>query len=182
MLGSLASLYVAGQQIDWDRVYPSGRSISLPLYQWQRRRFWLEAPPEGEALSWSPALRPQGLRGRPLLGAHLQSSVQQATHFWETEVSLATLPWLRIHRYRLGVDACCSLRGHGSAGAEALRSDQLVVEGLEFQRPLVVAEDQSEPCRRSTRPQDERDSDFSASGPGHLSAYDWSRPIDGRPR
>ena len=43
MLRSLASLFAAGAQIDWEGVYPKGgRVVPLPLYPWQRKRFWLD--------------------------------------------------------------------------------------------------------------------------------------------
>ncbi len=43
MFTSLASLFAAGAEIDWDGVYPKGgRVVPLPLYPWQRKRFWLD--------------------------------------------------------------------------------------------------------------------------------------------
>ena len=37
----LGSLYCQGQDVDWERVYPSGKAIpGLPLYPWQRERYW----------------------------------------------------------------------------------------------------------------------------------------------
>jgi acyl transferase domain-containing protein/acyl carrier protein len=45
MLKSLTSLFAAGAEIDWRGVYPlGGRVVSLPLYPWQRKRFWLDQP------------------------------------------------------------------------------------------------------------------------------------------
>jgi acyl transferase domain-containing protein/acyl carrier protein/ubiquinone/menaquinone biosynthesis C-methylase UbiE len=43
MLKSLTSLFVAGAEINWQGVYPAGgRVVPLPLYPWQRKRFWLD--------------------------------------------------------------------------------------------------------------------------------------------
>jgi acyl transferase domain-containing protein/acyl carrier protein/SAM-dependent methyltransferase len=43
MLKSLSSLFVTGAEIDWQGVYPQGgRIVSLPIYPWQRKRFWLD--------------------------------------------------------------------------------------------------------------------------------------------
>jgi acyl transferase domain-containing protein/acyl carrier protein len=42
MLESLGSLYVNGYDVDWSRIYPSGKHVSLPSYQWQRKRYWIE--------------------------------------------------------------------------------------------------------------------------------------------
>ena len=43
MLKSLGALFVAGAEIDWQGVYPGGgRVVPLPLYPWQRKRFWID--------------------------------------------------------------------------------------------------------------------------------------------
>jgi amino acid adenylation domain-containing protein len=39
-LGTIAALYVQGRSIDWARVEARGRVVRLPLYAWQRTRFW----------------------------------------------------------------------------------------------------------------------------------------------
>jgi acyl transferase domain-containing protein len=40
-LAALGRLYETGYDgIRWDRLYPAGRVVDLPLYPWQRRRFW----------------------------------------------------------------------------------------------------------------------------------------------
>jgi acyl transferase domain-containing protein/acyl carrier protein len=44
LLNVLAGLWAAGYPIDWRRAIPGGgRSVSLPLYPWQRERHWVEA-------------------------------------------------------------------------------------------------------------------------------------------
>ena len=43
MLKALTSLFATGAEIDWQGVYPEGgRVVPLPLYPWQRNRFWLD--------------------------------------------------------------------------------------------------------------------------------------------
>ena len=49
MLSSLGSLYVAGLQIRWERLYQGGRCVSLPSYPWQRERFWFGESAGGDA-------------------------------------------------------------------------------------------------------------------------------------
>ena len=42
MFKTLAALFVAGAEIDWQRVFAEGgRVVPLPLYPWQRKRYWL---------------------------------------------------------------------------------------------------------------------------------------------
>ncbi|MGW6626224.1 SDR family NAD(P)-dependent oxidoreductase, partial [Nocardia sp. NPDC055002] len=42
VLAALADLYVDGVPVSWDTCLPIGRSIDLPTYQFQRKRFWAE--------------------------------------------------------------------------------------------------------------------------------------------
>lgn len=43
LLRSLAALYTSGRPIQWQRLYRErGRQVRLPLYQWQRKRYWIQ--------------------------------------------------------------------------------------------------------------------------------------------
>lgn len=43
-MGVVATLWCAGVQIDWRRVMPWGTgTVALPLYPWQRQRYWADA-------------------------------------------------------------------------------------------------------------------------------------------
>ena len=37
-------LHAAGYPMDFSKLYPTGRCVSLPTYPWQRERHWLETP------------------------------------------------------------------------------------------------------------------------------------------
>jgi myxalamid-type polyketide synthase MxaC len=51
LLGSLGGLYAAGCRVAWENLYSRGGSFChLPLYPWQRSRFWLE----GDTLAAAP--------------------------------------------------------------------------------------------------------------------------------
>ncbi|QNP74837.1 SDR family NAD(P)-dependent oxidoreductase [Streptomyces roseirectus] len=41
LLTALAHLYVHGRPVDWTAVTPGGRTVDLPPYPFQRRRYWL---------------------------------------------------------------------------------------------------------------------------------------------
>ncbi|HEX6563422.1 MAG TPA: acyltransferase domain-containing protein [Chthoniobacterales bacterium] len=50
MLRSLGALFAVGRDVDWAGVYPKGgRVVALPVYPWQRKRFWLEGTEVAEA-------------------------------------------------------------------------------------------------------------------------------------
>jgi phthiocerol/phenolphthiocerol synthesis type-I polyketide synthase E len=44
---ALAGAYTAGVAVDWAAVSPSGRTVTLPTYPFQRRRHWIEPAPAG---------------------------------------------------------------------------------------------------------------------------------------
>ncbi|WP_257460229.1 type I polyketide synthase [Archangium lipolyticum] len=53
MLGALGGLHVKGFSVDWARLFPSGGSlVSLPLYPWQRSRYWIDL---GDSVPKAPA-------------------------------------------------------------------------------------------------------------------------------
>ena len=46
MLKSLSTLFVAGADIDWPEIYQEGGRVApLPVYPWQRKRYWLNTGP-----------------------------------------------------------------------------------------------------------------------------------------
>ena len=65
LLEGLGRLHADGVPVDWPAVLGGGRTVPLPTYAFQRRRFWLEpGGPGGDAedFGWAAA-------GHPLLGA-----------------------------------------------------------------------------------------------------------------
>ncbi|WP_437970635.1 alpha/beta fold hydrolase [Sorangium sp. So ce260] len=96
LLQSLGVLYAHGHAIDWKRLYPSGRCVPLPVYPWQRQRYWIEpseaAPRPAPTLAeprpevTAPAFLEQlnGARAperRRVLERWLQEAVAQALGF-----------------------------------------------------------------------------------------------------
>ncbi|MCG8920671.1 acyltransferase domain-containing protein, partial [Actinokineospora sp. PR83] len=45
LLEALARLHVAGRTVDWARLTPTTRPLTLPTYAFQRTRYWLDAAP-----------------------------------------------------------------------------------------------------------------------------------------
>lgn len=57
----MAALYIKGEPVAWQALYPAGQCASLPTYPWQRERVWLEWL-DAETLSAGPeqgAARPR---------------------------------------------------------------------------------------------------------------------------
>jgi acyl transferase domain-containing protein/NADP-dependent 3-hydroxy acid dehydrogenase YdfG/acyl carrier protein len=145
MLAALGALYTAGYPVDWSRQYPSPRRVvSLPAYPWQRERFWVDAPEDAPGASARPrGRRPAGhaVHASPLLGDPLRSPALDDAIF-ESEVSLAALPFLTDHRIDHEVVVpgashlvrllCAAEELHGAAGC--------TLEDVSFPAALVLPE------------------------------------------
>ncbi|MCP4656749.1 MAG: SDR family NAD(P)-dependent oxidoreductase, partial [bacterium] len=61
--GSLGKLWLGGVTIDWHRLYAreERRKVSLPTYPFERRRYWIEAAPEGD--TWGVSAAPATAAG-----------------------------------------------------------------------------------------------------------------------
>ena len=68
ILETAAALHSAGHAVDFAAIYPTGRLATLPLYAWQRARYWPEPAPAarralgdlGFTLGWTPMAAPGG--------------------------------------------------------------------------------------------------------------------------
>ncbi|MER7673588.1 SDR family NAD(P)-dependent oxidoreductase [Kitasatospora sp. NPDC096128] len=90
LLAALAALYVDGGEVDWPVLLgPPLTPVELPVYPFERRRYWLDAPAPAAA----------GATGHPLLptevaladggGAVLTGLVSAGTHPWAADHAIA---------------------------------------------------------------------------------------------
>ncbi|WP_437515469.1 SDR family NAD(P)-dependent oxidoreductase [Sorangium sp. So ce1099] len=92
LLQALGALYTQGVSVAFEALYRGGgRCVSLPLYPWQRQRYWVDPAPEKAGPSRAAASR------HPHLGAH-QVSARTGEHIWEVVLDPEVLPLLREHR------------------------------------------------------------------------------------
>jgi myxalamid-type polyketide synthase MxaE and MxaD len=99
---SLGTLYTLGYEPAWERLYEGkGQLVSLPLYPWQRQRFWFDQL-LGDMEDRKRGTEPQARRHRegshPLLGEHLALSTPPGQHVWETYLDSPSLSYLDDHR------------------------------------------------------------------------------------
>ncbi|MEU2588751.1 polyketide synthase dehydratase domain-containing protein, partial [Streptomyces avermitilis] len=94
LLHALAAASVAGAAVDWTTPFAGARTVELPTYAFQRRRFW----PRPAASAGVGDLAAAGLAeaGHPLLTAWLPSPEGDGV-LCTGRVSLATHPWLGDH-------------------------------------------------------------------------------------
>ncbi len=194
MLNSLGALYASGFPIDWDRLYPTGGNcVRLPAYPWQRERFWLTEA-EVRPSRWDNRLPTSqtGLPAHPLLQHHLQSPAQPGTHFWESYLSLDSLPYLADHRVRRAavLPAAAMIELAWTAAGEVFGPNACALEQVHFKQALILPETKSEteaegriiqliiaPQTASTWPALEPD-----GAPLRATFQIYSRPVNAAPR
>ncbi|MBD8498536.1 type I polyketide synthase [Paenibacillus arenosi] len=133
MMNATGLLFTNGIDLEWAIVNGNGNYIKLPLYCWQRERYWNETEESrldrtGEAL-------------RPLLGTRLKT--QRLT--WESEVSLSKLPYLEDHRIQQAVifpgAGYIEVINEAIADMYGERIDDISIEiGGEFHKALFLNE------------------------------------------
>ncbi|WP_310739043.1 SDR family NAD(P)-dependent oxidoreductase [Streptomyces murinus] len=137
---SLGSLYAAGLDLAWQRVFDgSTQRVPLPFYPWQREEHWLETP-----FSRSRRFPSQG---HPLVGTRSPVADEPDKYVWELTMDTDTFPWLEDHR----VQGPIVFPGAGhldlvvGCATEAFGPGRYSVENVEFRRPLFVFDDRPAP-------------------------------------
>ncbi|MFD0493704.1 type I polyketide synthase [Streptomyces rhizosphaericus] len=98
LLRSVAQAFTAGVEVDWTRWFPTDptpRTIDLPTYAFQRRRYWLDGR---GGHSGDPGDLGLGSAEHPLLGAAVELAEGGGTHLLTGRLSPRTHPWLNDHR------------------------------------------------------------------------------------
>jgi acyl transferase domain-containing protein len=137
-LTALGALHVGGWPVDWGSVYPEASAARLPSYAWERGRYWFDPV--------DPASRPGEERARgsshPLLGRRLGSAASPA-HFWETDVALRGLAYLRDHGIAGAavMPVAVFLELLLAAAAETFRGRTASIEGLRLETAFVLGEE-----------------------------------------
>ena len=139
MLHSLGSLYALGHPIDWGGLMPEPRRfIRLPLYPWQRERFWHEADESRVSRLTAPA--------HPLLGV-AQGGPRPA---WEARLDLRLAPYLADHRVQHAaiMPAAAYLELAFAVGREAFGAVGCELRDVKLANPCFLTPD--EPLRLQT--------------------------------
>ena len=117
----LATIGVTGDQTE-------GRRVDIPTSPWLHASYWVEKKPAGQRLT----------DVHPLLGAHVELPSGHE-HVWQTDIGVATLPWLADHT--VAGQAVVSAAGFAemavAAAAQAL-GEGVQVGALAVERPLIL--------------------------------------------
>ncbi|MBE9077338.1 type I polyketide synthase [Romeria aff. gracilis LEGE 07310] len=88
LLAALGRLYTQGQPIHWAGLFSPGcRVLPLPLFPWQRDRYWVEKTAKAKVVT-NP--------GHPLIGQPVPLAIEDTV--FTAQLSLAQQPWLGGHR------------------------------------------------------------------------------------
>ncbi|MBD2511960.1 type I polyketide synthase, partial [Nostoc muscorum FACHB-395] len=138
LLDSVAQLYVAGVEIDWQSFeadYPRHKVV-LPNYPWQRQRYWLPTATS------KPVVRQisENLL-HPLLGYQLRSPSLKDIVF-ETHLNTASLPFLDDHQIydTVVVPGASHISMLLLAGQEILGTGAISLSNITFREALTVGD------------------------------------------
>ncbi|MFB7079701.1 SDR family NAD(P)-dependent oxidoreductase [Streptomyces sp. NPDC056308] len=133
LLAALGAVHAHGVGVDWEGFLPGSGVAELPTYAFQRERFWLDAPRNGDAAGL-------GLTAvdHPLLAAMITEPDGDAVQF-SASVSLSSHPWLADHAIggTVLVPGTVFLE---LAGTAAEQLGYATVEELTLQAPLILSE------------------------------------------
>jgi myxalamid-type polyketide synthase MxaB len=138
LLDSLAQLYLAGVDIDWqgfDRDY-ARRRVPMPNYPFQRQRYWLETTRRPAA---AQRIAHADDAAHPLLGVRLRSPLKDAQ--FEAELSTSVLPYMADHRVygHVVLPAAAYLEMALSAASSALGTAAMLKQ-VRVLEPLFLTE------------------------------------------
>ena len=88
MLGNLAVLYRDGCEVAWRAVNGEGRFVDLPVYPWQRERYWVEPARQ----------RPRHPNRQGLLGERSSVAGERRAYIWDGDWDAEELGSLLGHR------------------------------------------------------------------------------------
>ncbi|BAZ29707.1 beta-ketoacyl synthase [Cylindrospermum sp. NIES-4074] len=159
MLLSLAQLYVHGVSVDWsgfDQNYPR-QLVSLPTYPFQRQRYWLDTTAldlNGTRIAIQNDIQSKVLH--PLVSQRLNSALREIQ--FESQISQNCPVYLKDHRVFGAVifPTTAYLEMVLAVGANVFQSNNLVVEAVNIQTPLILPEDEVRTVQLILIPEDSK--------------------------
>ncbi len=129
--GTMGQLYVLGIGLELDRVCcSSGNLVKLPLYPWQRERYWFESEESLEQRT--------GMNNHFLLGRRLKISKPT----WESDLNPEIFPFLRDHRIQNSVvfPGAAYIEWALAFIKEHYKEERCFIEKITFNKALFIKE------------------------------------------
>ncbi|MFI2415324.1 SDR family NAD(P)-dependent oxidoreductase [Streptomyces sp. NPDC018947] len=190
LLASLGAAWTAGVPVAWRELLPAARPVTLPTYAFQRRRYWLDAPPSAQTDATPAGLTPTD---HPLLNAVAVLPGDDARLFLG-RLAPHTHGWLREYMTSGSVVVPpavvveTALHAGRSVGCPRL-ADLTITAPLAFpadeavQVQMVVGGPDDEGSRQVdlySRPADDTDADWRGHATGLLAPHPGDRPAPAR--
>ncbi|MDH6222501.1 phthiocerol/phenolphthiocerol synthesis type-I polyketide synthase D [Streptomyces pseudovenezuelae] len=133
VLVGLARAHCRGLDVDWGRLYPSGRLVDLPTTVWDH----------GQRQPVTGRVTVAAEDTHPLLGVHVQLPGTPARHVWQTTLDTSRLTWLDDHRLGelplLPGTGYCEMALSAACTAFEAKPEDVVLSDIEFRRLLPLA-------------------------------------------
>jgi myxalamid-type polyketide synthase MxaE and MxaD len=132
---ALGRLYELGRDLDWSALAPAAARLGpRPAYAWDRKAYWLQRSAHTAEPSAGPG-------AHPLLGVHVESSLREGEHVWESVLGEAAQASFGEHTVdqRPVLPAVAHLELVASAYRELYPGAAPALEQVEVARPLSLA-------------------------------------------
>lgn len=142
ILGSLGVLYAQGHRLDWKTIHDRpGRRIRLPLYPWQKRRFWFPAAGAGNR-NGTDRVRQDSFLGHPLLHRYVRPAMHPDLHLCEADIRTDRYPWVKDHRIQNNIifPGAAFVEMVRAAADHAYGHGKFEIRTLEFTEALFIEE------------------------------------------
>ena len=162
MLSSLGRFHAIGYPVNWNSVYSKKvPPVSLPVYPYQRQRYWIGRRPKTQANVL-----------HPLLGTRMRSPAIHGAAF-QTELDVSALPYLADHRMDGSLLLPMTAFLEMASRAVAEQSDTpRALANVVIHNPLILPEEAG--CTVQTTVEGEKFQIFSPDGEG------WKLHASGR--
>ncbi len=142
ILQALGTLYVNGGDVDWIKFYSQNREahrrLILPTYPFQKERHWFDAT---QVLRISPTLQGQH-QTHPLLGSRLAVANAIRSYYWQNQITLKQLPYLKDHRVQGSavVPATAYVEMVLAGAAQIFGEEPLILTDIENKKMLFLGQ------------------------------------------
>ncbi|MFC8663674.1 SDR family NAD(P)-dependent oxidoreductase [Streptomyces sp. NPDC057199] len=133
VLFGLARAHCRGLDVDWARLYPSGRLVDIPSTHWDH----------GQRQPVTGRIAVAAERTHPLLGVHVRLPGKPARHIWQATLDTSRLTWLADHRLDelplLPGTGYCEMALATACVAFQAKPEDIVLTEVAFRRLLPLA-------------------------------------------
>ncbi|MFL6335826.1 MAG: SDR family NAD(P)-dependent oxidoreductase, partial [Pyrinomonadaceae bacterium] len=185
LAAAAGELYRRGQELEWGGVVGGGgRCVELPVYPWQRERFW--ASPEAVHASVNRTRQGQNSpRKHPLLGRRVELAQPAGAHLWEAEISNDSIPYLNDHCVEgmMVLPGAIHLEMVFAAARERFTAGTCFLKQVDFHKALFLSEGEVYRLQLTFTPDSEDEVSFivhSRSETGSHSYDRWARHVTGK--